>query len=112
MFRVGFQGWIVALTIFCSIVFADSARAQGSNAALAQELSNPIANLISVPFVTNYGIVTLWNRRRVNSVQRLCSSGGRCDLPYAHRFVAKLAECLSGNQMALRVEGVVDGGMG
>ncbi len=54
MFRVGFQGWVVALTIFCSIVFADSARAQGSNAALAQELSNPIANLISVPFVTNY----------------------------------------------------------
>ena len=41
-------------TAYCSIAGANRAYAQSSDASLAQELANPIANLISVPFVTNY----------------------------------------------------------
>jgi hypothetical protein len=54
MHNVRIQGLVLALTVFCSIVGASRARAQSADALLAQELANPIANLISVPFVTNY----------------------------------------------------------
>ena len=58
------------------------------------------------------GAITLSNRSSVELAEQLCSRRGCHGLPYAHRFVAKPAYCLSGNQMALDVEGVVGGGVG
>ena len=55
------------------------------------------------------GVLTLSNGSRVNSVQRICSSGDRCGLPQAHRFGTKLAKCLAGDEMTLNVEGIVVG---
>lgn len=43
-----------ALFSFAVLGGAAGARAQGSDASLAQQLSNPLANLISVPIQTNY----------------------------------------------------------
>ncbi len=57
------------------------------------------------------GVVTLSNCSHVNFAKKFCSSGSSSSLPYAHRLIAKLAQRLTGNQMALDVEGVVDGGV-
>ena len=58
------------------------------------------------------GIVTLLNGRAANWHKNSSSRGSGGGLPQAHCLVAKLAQCFSGNQMALDVEGVVDGGVG
>ena len=58
------------------------------------------------------GFVTLPCReRKVSAAQELL---GRCDCgpPRGHRGAAKRAARLSGDEMALDVEGVVDGGVG
>lgn len=47
-----FRGLVASLWVLCSIVLSDDVRAQDSD--LAQQLTNPLANLISVPFQTNY----------------------------------------------------------
>jgi hypothetical protein len=60
----------------------------------------------------SYGIVTLtvagqtFGRR----MPRSCRSGRVPSL--LHRLGAELTKCAAGDQMALRVEGVVDGGVG
>ena len=58
------------------------------------------------------GIVTLLNGRAANwhKTQAQAAAGG--GLPQALCVVAKLAQCFSGNQMTLDVEGVVDGCVG
>ncbi len=48
---------------------------------------DPCAGVAELPF----GAVTLTNVSRVNLVSPLCSRCERHGLPYAHRFVAKLA---------------------
>lgn len=45
---------VVTVTVLRSIVGTGSAYAQGSDSGLAQQLTNPLANLISVPIQTNY----------------------------------------------------------
>ena len=45
---------LTAAAVFCSIFGPGKTFAQSSDADLAKELANPIADLISVPFVTNY----------------------------------------------------------
>ncbi len=54
MRRVCIFGLAVVVTVLCSIVGASRAYAQGSDTGLAQQLTNPLANLISVPIQTNY----------------------------------------------------------
>ncbi len=58
------------------------------------------------------GIVTLNCAGHIDARLRYRSCGGSHLPPLLRRFVAKLAECLSGDQMALRVKAVVNGGMG
>jgi hypothetical protein len=57
------------------------------------------------------GIVTLSNGNRASLTGGFFSRGGCHSLPYAQCFVAKLAKCFAGNEMALDVEIVVHGGV-
>jgi hypothetical protein len=54
MRRIAFLSLVVAATALCSLGYAGDASALESDAALAQELTNPLANLISMPIQTNY----------------------------------------------------------
>jgi hypothetical protein len=54
MFRITIQSLAFAVVALCSIPGTGSAYAQGSDSGLAQQLTNPLANLISVPIQTNY----------------------------------------------------------
>ena len=64
------------------------------------------------PWGSARGVVTLTATARALAVG-YCGSCRRCCLPpLLRRLGAELAECLPGNQMTLRVEGVVDGGVG
>lgn len=54
MGRIAVLSLAVAVMALCSIGHSGGAQAQESDSALAQELTNPLANLISVPIQTNY----------------------------------------------------------
>lgn len=54
MCRIIFQNLVFAVMVLFSILGTASTYAQGSDAGLAQQLTNPLANLISVPVQTNY----------------------------------------------------------
>ena len=54
MWRAAFLSLLAVATTLCSTGYVDGASAQESDAALAQELTNPLANLISVPIQTNH----------------------------------------------------------
>jgi hypothetical protein len=73
MHNVRIQALILSLTVVCTIVGVSGARAQSSEAELARKLANPIANLITVPIVTNYdeGYGTGDGHRVVTNVQPL-----------------------------------------
>lgn len=46
--------WAIIIAAVGSVAIANNAHAQGSDAELAQQLTNPLASLISVPVQTNY----------------------------------------------------------
>jgi hypothetical protein len=54
MCRITIQSLAFALVALCSILGTRNAYAQSSDSGLAQQLTNPLANLISVPIQTNY----------------------------------------------------------
>ena len=58
------------------------------------------------------GIVTLNCAGHIDARLRYRSCGGSHLPPLLRRFVAELAERAAGDQMALRVKGVVNGGVG
>ena len=64
------------------------------------------------PQVSAAGIVTLTSSCRTNFQSARLSSGGSRRLPCAHRFTSKLAKGLSGDEVTLRVEDVVDSSVG
>ena len=55
------------------------------------------------------GIVTLTSSGRTTFQNARLSSGGSRRLPCAHRFTSELAKGLSGDEVTLDIEGVVDG---
>ncbi len=80
---------------------------------LAKE--NPLLQILLLRQTIDHnqkGVVTLSNCSRVNLAGKFGSSRGRHSLPGTHCLVAKLAKYLAGNQMALDVEDIVDGGVG
>ena len=97
-----------SLPMLASAARAQSASGQGGFSFAAVGDTRPMMYLPE----TSGGFVTLPCReRKVSAAQELL---GRCDCgpPRGHRGTAKRAVRLGGDEMALDVEGVVDGGVG
>jgi hypothetical protein len=58
-----------------------------------------------------FGLVTVSIVTRRRPMSTLRSDRRRRGLPCSHGLAAELSKCLAGDEMALDVEGVVDGGM-
>ena len=71
----------------------------------------PLTTPYRLSYRTFEGIVTLTCGGHVDAKRRHRSRGCSHLTPLFEGFVAELSERAAGDQMALRVEGVVDGGM-